>query len=77
MEIFNMKQLISIIAVLLLSAQIAQAQQDTANPQVTIHTDRGDIRLELYPQQAPVTVENFLQYARDGFYYFIASSATS
>ena len=63
-----MKQLIFLIAVLLLSTQIAQAQQDTANPQVTIHTDRGDIRLELYPQQAPVTVENFLQYARDGFY---------
>ena len=62
-----MKQLLTLIAGLLLSAQIAQAQQEAVNPQVTIHTDRGDIRLELYPQQAPITVENFLQYARDGF----------
>ena len=39
-----------------------------ANPQVTLHTNKGDIRLELYASQAPATVENFLRYARDGFY---------
>ena len=38
------------------------------NPEVTIQTNRGDIRMELYPDKAPVSVENFLQYARDGFY---------
>ena len=43
-------------------------QETAANPQVTIHTNRGGIRLELYPDKAPVTVENFLQYARDGHY---------
>lgn len=37
-------------------------------PRVTLHTDKGDIVIELYPDKAPVTVENFLQYARDGFY---------
>ena len=63
-----MKRLISLIAVFLLSSSVTQAQQNTDNPQVTIHTNHGDIRLELYPQQAPITVENFLQYARDGFY---------
>jgi peptidyl-prolyl cis-trans isomerase B (cyclophilin B) len=63
-----MKQLISFIAVFLLSASSAFAQQESDNPQVTIHTNHGDIRMELYPQQAPISVENFLQYAQDGYY---------
>ena len=37
-------------------------------PQVVLHTNVGDIRVELYPQQAPETVENFLQYVDSGFY---------
>lgn len=63
-----MKQLFSFLAVLALSLPAAQAQSDSDNPQVTIHTNRGDIRLELFPQAAPKTVENFLQYANDDFY---------
>jgi len=63
-----MKQLLSFIAVLIFGLSVAQAQQEADNPQVTIHTNRGDIRVELYPQAAPKTVENFLQYASDGFY---------
>jgi peptidyl-prolyl cis-trans isomerase B (cyclophilin B) len=63
-----MKQLISFFAVMLFSVSAVNAQLDTGNPQVTLHTNRGDIRLELYPNEAPKTVENFLQYARDGFY---------
>jgi peptidyl-prolyl cis-trans isomerase A (cyclophilin A) len=38
------------------------------NPVVVIATTMGDITLELYKDRAPVSVENFLQYARDGFY---------
>jgi peptidyl-prolyl cis-trans isomerase B (cyclophilin B) len=34
----------------------------------TIQTDRGDIELELYPQHAPKTVNNFVFLAREGFY---------
>ncbi|MDO5722689.1 MAG: peptidylprolyl isomerase [Actinomycetaceae bacterium] len=30
----------------------------------TIHTSAGDIRLELYPHHAPVTVKNFVELAR-------------
>ena len=33
-----------------------------------IHTDKGDIRVELFAQQAPQTVNNFVFLARDGFY---------
>lgn len=63
-----MKQLISFLAVLTLSLSTAMAQELSNNPQVTLHTSMGDIRIELFPQEAPVTVENFLQYANDGFY---------
>lgn len=63
-----MKQLFSFLVILAMSLPLAHAQSDTANPQVTIHTNHGDIRLELYPDAAPITVANFLQYANDGFY---------
>lgn len=36
--------------------------------QVTLKTSKGDIELELDAEKAPVTVENFLQYVREGFY---------
>lgn len=39
-----------------------------ANPKVLLHTSMGDITLELYPDKAPKSVENFLQYVKDGFY---------
>ena len=34
----------------------------------TIKFDDGEIRLELYPEVAPITVENFLKFAKDNFY---------
>jgi cyclophilin family peptidyl-prolyl cis-trans isomerase len=39
-----------------------------ADPQVDVRTSAGTILLELYPAKAPKTVENFLQYVRDGHY---------
>ena len=39
-----------------------------ADPQVDVRTSAGTMRLELYPAKAPKTVENFLQYVRDGHY---------
>ncbi|HMF60707.1 MAG TPA: peptidylprolyl isomerase, partial [Vicinamibacterales bacterium] len=38
------------------------------NPVVTVSTSFGDITIELFKGLAPVSVENFLQYATDGFY---------
>jgi peptidyl-prolyl cis-trans isomerase A (cyclophilin A) len=40
----------------------------TPPPQVVLRTSQGDITLELYPDKAPKSVANFLQYVRDGFY---------
>ena len=39
-----------------------------ADPQVELKTSMGTITLELYPDKAPKTVENFLQYVKDGHY---------
>ena len=36
--------------------------------QATLHTSEGAIELELHPNEAPKTVENFVKLARDGFY---------
>ncbi len=39
-----------------------------ANPVVEIKTSQGPVTVELYPEKAPQSVSNFLQYAKDGFY---------
>ena len=35
---------------------------------ITLHTNMGDITIELDSEKAPVTAANFLQYVRDGYY---------
>jgi len=37
-------------------------------PQVKFQTSLGDFTVEVYPDKAPKTVENFLQYVKDKFY---------
>lgn len=37
-------------------------------PMVKLETSKGEIVLELYPDKAPATVANFLQYVKDGFF---------
>lgn len=39
-----------------------------ANPMVEMKTNLGSFTLELYPDSAPKTVENFLRYTKNGFY---------
>ncbi len=38
------------------------------NPLILVETSSGDILLELFPEKAPVTVENFLRYITEDFY---------
>ncbi|MDH5518081.1 MAG: peptidylprolyl isomerase [Gammaproteobacteria bacterium] len=38
------------------------------NTNVKIETSMGDIVIELYPDKAPITVENFLTYVKDDFF---------
>lgn len=41
---------------------------ETGTYRVTLHTDRGDIELDLFPEHAPKTVNNFIFLAKEGFY---------
>ncbi|WP_172187650.1 peptidylprolyl isomerase [Lentilactobacillus kribbianus] len=46
-------------------------QLDLANatgPKATIKTNHGDITIQLFPEQAPKTVENFVKLAQQGYY---------
>ena len=38
-----------------------------ANSQVVLHSNKGDIVIELDVDKAPNTVENFLKYVDEGF----------
>lgn len=44
------------------------ASSNQAAPQVLLETSAGKITIELYPDKAPVTVANFLDYVESGFY---------
>ena len=49
-------------------AQPAASASETTAPRVKFTTNYGDFVVELYPDIAPKTVENFLQYVRDKHY---------
>jgi peptidyl-prolyl cis-trans isomerase A (cyclophilin A) len=61
-------------ALVLAPAQAQEATEATAGtapaaaPRVALHTSLGEIVLELDPAKAPLSVENFLQYVKDGHY---------
>jgi peptidyl-prolyl cis-trans isomerase A (cyclophilin A)/peptidyl-prolyl cis-trans isomerase B (cyclophilin B) len=59
-----MKKLLGALCALFLSGTVAIA----ANPQVELETNLGSITVELYPDKAPQTVKNFLEYVRSDFY---------
>ncbi len=46
----------------------AEPSQHKENILVTMQTSLGTIKLELYPEKAPKTVENFTRYIKEGFF---------
>ncbi len=60
----------SVLSLLLAVALTAASQPGLAgeNPRVRLVTNLGAIILELQPDEAPRTVENFITYVQDGFY---------
>jgi cyclophilin family peptidyl-prolyl cis-trans isomerase len=59
-------RLATVVLLTCISLPLTVAAQ--GNPQAVIHTSMGDIRLELYPAKAPLSVQNFINYANNGFY---------
>ena len=66
----TLKGLLGRVSGLLLIAvsSFAQPLQAAENPTAVLHTSLGEIQVELFADQAPQSVENFLSYARAGFY---------
>jgi len=61
----------SAFLVLVLSAALPGAAAPgaaKANPRVALDTSMGKIVIELYPEKAPKTVANFLEYVKAGFF---------
>ncbi|MCK4549948.1 MAG: peptidylprolyl isomerase, partial [Candidatus Krumholzibacteria bacterium] len=56
---------------MILAAAIPASSQEKAkenNPHVYIKTNVGGFTIELYPDKAPVSVANFLNYVEKGYY---------
>jgi peptidylprolyl isomerase len=50
------------------STSTTQAIENPMNPHAIFSTNKGDIELELYQDQMPITVGNFVKLAQEGFY---------
>src|SRR5690606_14698706 len=57
---------IGFVSILFLVASVTSVF--AANPEIEIKTNQGAIQVELYADQAPKTVDNFLSYVKDGYY---------
>ena len=49
-------------------AAFADLLKSSSNPVVTISTNKGDIVVELFAEEAPQSVRNFLHYVNSGYY---------
>ena len=56
------------LALMLSVLTTGAAEEQAPNPRVLMKTSDGDITIELFADKAPVTVQNFLQYAEEGYY---------
>ena len=64
-----MKQILWVVLILAVMTGMSMGQENAvSNPQVVMETSKGEIVLELYPDKAPLTVKNFLDYIDAGFY---------
>jgi len=64
----NLRRHLALAAGLLLSLAVSGAGAQQDNPKVRFNTSAGEFVVEVYPDKAPKTVENFLQYVRDKHY---------
>ena len=56
------------LAAAFLATATLKGETPVKNPSVVMKTSLGSVTMELYPDKAPETVKNFLQYVNDKFY---------
>jgi peptidyl-prolyl cis-trans isomerase A (cyclophilin A)/peptidyl-prolyl cis-trans isomerase B (cyclophilin B) len=61
------RQLLKLFTIALLAIMTSASYAENA-PKVAMKTSMGDLVIEVYPDKAPKTVENFLTYVKSGFY---------
>lgn len=61
------RRFLTLLSAGILSLVSAMASAEAA-PRVTLKTSMGDIVVEVYPDKAPKSAENFLTYVKSGFY---------
>lgn len=68
--IFSLFVFISILVSVVSVAGVNRGEGTRAagNPVAVMNTSKGTIKIELYEDDAPITVENFINYVEDGFY---------
>jgi cyclophilin family peptidyl-prolyl cis-trans isomerase len=62
------RRFLNLLAGLSLTGAIFTGAEAADTPHVSLKTTMGEIVLELYPEKAPKSVENFLQYVKSGHY---------
>lgn len=64
----NKRTILSAAFALAIAALPAQSEESMKDIRIIVKTDKGDIEGVLYPSKAPVTVANFLNLAKRGYY---------
>ena len=62
-----LRKLLSAVVMVVFVAGFACAEENK-NPAVMMETSLGGIKIELFEKEAPISVKNFLEYAKSGFY---------
>jgi peptidyl-prolyl cis-trans isomerase A (cyclophilin A) len=65
-----LKKILAVVALSLVLCGAAVAAEEGAaqNPVVLMETSMGNVKIQLDPQKAPISVKNFLDYVKSDFY---------
>jgi cyclophilin family peptidyl-prolyl cis-trans isomerase len=63
-----LKRFVCLLLLGLCLAGSAFAADGAKNPTLVVETSLGNVKVELFQKEAPISVENFLDYAKSGFY---------
>ena len=61
-----LRALTTVFALTLFSLLLGQSRGRQRIRTVVLKTSKGDLKIELFADKSPITVENFLSYVKDG-----------
>ncbi len=64
-----LKKVLVALTLCILASTVCLAEQPASkNPVIVMETSLGNIKIELFQKEAPISVKNFLDYANSGYY---------